>query len=92
MDEQKPEGKNVPCSALLGSAASQWEVRVAGPDDVIACATELEAHRMANATNKLYLADRLKNPDNEVLCVATVHERPNAQAHATPRHEVNHDE
>lgn len=52
-----------------------FEVRIAGPDDVIVFSDELEAHQRANEINKMYLQDRLKNPDEEVLCVATVHER-----------------
>ncbi len=54
-------------------AGAAFEVRIAGPDDVIQNADELEALRCANKVNIEYLADRLKNPDNEVLCVATVH-------------------
>lgn len=52
----------------------QFVVHVAGPDDVERFADELEAHRRANTINKTYLADRLENPDDEVLCVATVHD------------------
>ena len=47
-------------------------VHVAGPDDVMRFNDELVAHRHANEINKTYLADRLKNPNSEVLCVATV--------------------
>jgi hypothetical protein len=50
-----------------------FEVRIAGPDDVVSFADELAAHRHANEVNKVYLADLLANPGNEVLCVATVH-------------------
>jgi hypothetical protein len=45
----------------------RFEVRIAGPDDVIVFSDELEAHQRANEVNKQYLAD-------QVLCVATVHE------------------
>lgn len=51
----------------------EWEMRIAGPDDVLVFSDELEALQRANEVNKQYLADRLKHPDNEVLCVATVH-------------------
>ena len=51
----------------------RFTVHVAGPDDVVPFHDELEAHRYANSVNATYLADRLKNPENEVLCVATVH-------------------
>jgi len=50
-----------------------FEVHIAGPDDVIQFSDELAAYRHANAINKAYLADRAKNPDNEVLYIATVH-------------------
>ncbi|MEO6146542.1 MAG: hypothetical protein ABIT70_05715 [Sulfuriferula sp.] len=53
---------------------TMFELRIAGPDDVIVFSDELEAHQRANEVNKQYLADRLEHPDNEVLCVATVHE------------------
>ncbi len=53
-----------------------FEVRVAGPDDVVTYDDELVALRNANAINKQFLADCLKHPDpmDQVLCVATVHE------------------
>ena len=56
-------------------SGEKWagEVRIAGHDDVIPFTDELEAYRCANGINQIYLADRLKNPDREVLCVATVH-------------------
>ena len=52
-----------------------FEVRIAGPDDVIPFADELSALRHANEVNITYLADNLKYPDptDWVLCVATVH-------------------
>ena len=69
------------CYALCGPAGGatlaadkpRFTVHVAGPDDVVPFHDELEAHRYANSVNATYLADRLKNPENEVLCVATVH-------------------
>lgn len=51
-----------------------YEMRVAGPDDVIVFSDELEALQRANEVNKAYLTDRAANPDSEVLCVATVTE------------------
>lgn len=50
-----------------------WEVRVAGPDDLFPHGDELWALRHANAINRNFVADCLKNPDDIVLCVATVH-------------------
>jgi hypothetical protein len=69
------------CYALCGPAGGaclpidkpRFEVRVAGPDDVVPFSDELPALRHANLINQQYLADCLKNPGNEVLCVATVH-------------------
>ena len=52
----------------------EYELRIAGPDDVIVFSDELEAHQRANEINKQYLEDRAKHPTQEVLCVATVHE------------------
>lgn len=56
--------------------AMPFEVRIAGPDDVIPFADELDAHRRANIINQQHVADCLKNPAPEayVMCVATVHE------------------
>lgn len=51
----------------------QYELRIAGPDDVIVFTDEVEALYRANDVNIQYLADRLQNPDNEVMCIATVH-------------------
>lgn len=59
-----------------------YEVRVAGPDDVHKHDDELAALRQANAINATYLADRMAHPDDEVLCVAVVHEVPEAKASA----------
>ena len=50
-----------------------FELRVAGPDDVVTYDDELVALRNANAINKQYLADCAAHPGHEVLCVATVH-------------------
>jgi hypothetical protein len=69
------------CYALCGPAGGahlaadkpRFAVHIAGPDDVRKFHDELEAHRYANAVNATYLADRLKNPGDEILCVATVH-------------------
>lgn len=52
-----------------------YEVRVSGPDDVLEFDDELVALRQANGINKTYLQDRMRNPDSEVLCVATVHQK-----------------
>lgn len=52
----------------------QYEMRVAGPDDVVVFSDELEALQRANEVNKQYLQDRMTHPDSEVLCIATVHE------------------
>jgi len=52
---------------------SEWEVRIAGPDDVIVFSDEVEALRRANEVNIVYLADRLKHPNDEVMCIATAH-------------------
>lgn len=52
----------------------EYELRIAGPDDVIVFSDELEAHQMANEINKQYLERRMANPSRDVLCVATVHE------------------
>ena len=62
--------------AHLAADKPRFSVHVAGPDDVRHFRDELDAHRYANAVNATYLADRLKNPDDEVLCVATVHAVP----------------
>jgi hypothetical protein len=61
--------------------AELFEVRIAGPDDVITYDDELVALRNANAVNKQFLNDCLANPDDHVMCVATVHavEVPNAE-------------
>lgn len=69
------------CYALCGPAGGahlaadkpRFTVHVAGPDDVVPFHDELEAYRYANEVNAAYLADRLKHPDDWVLCVATVH-------------------
>lgn len=50
-----------------------FELRIAGPDDVVTYDNELVALRNANAINKQYLNDRAAHPEQEVLCVATVH-------------------
>lgn len=50
-----------------------FELRIAGPDDVVTYDDELVALRNANAINKQYLTDCAAHPGNEVLCVATVH-------------------
>lgn len=49
-----------------------YQVHIAGPDDIEEYKDELVALRVANDINKLYLQDREKNPDSEVLFVATV--------------------
>ena len=60
--------------ARIGGAELEYELRVAGPDDVIVFSYELEALQRANEINRQYLLDRLAHPGDEVLCVATVHE------------------
>lgn len=57
-----------------------FEMRISGPDEVLVFGDELEALRRANEVNKIYLADRAKNPNDEVLYVATVHEAVDADA------------
>lgn len=66
--------------------AELFEVRIAGPDNVITYDDELVALRTANAVNKRYLADCLAHPDAHVLCVATVHAvaTPNDASNRTP--------
>jgi len=54
--------------------SKEFELRIAGPDDVIVFRDELEALRVANQINKQYLDDREAHPNSEVMCVATVHE------------------
>ncbi len=56
------------------AAADSFQVRIAGPDDVVPFTDELAALRHANAVNQVFVADCLKNPDDHVLCVATVHD------------------
>lgn len=53
-------------------SGARWEVHVAGPDDIVAFPTEIDALRRANEVNKAYLTDRLAHPKDDVLCVATV--------------------
>jgi hypothetical protein len=62
--------------------SKSYEVRIAGPDDVIVFSDELEAHQRANDVNKQYVTDCLKHPDpnDHVLCVATVHEVDDTEA------------
>ena len=43
-------------------------------DEALETDDELHALRVANATNKTCLADRLAHPDDEVMCVAAVYE------------------
>jgi hypothetical protein len=57
-----------------GEVKMEYELRIAGPDDVIVFSDELEAHQLANEINKQYLLDRAAHPGQDVLCVATVHE------------------
>ena len=47
-------------------------LHIAGPDDVLEIADEVEALRQANEINKLYLQQRLKDGDNAPLLIATV--------------------
>ncbi len=66
-----------------------FELRIAGPDDVIVFSDELEALQRANEINKQYLQDRMAHPNSEVLCVATVNEieRHNAAHEPTANNE-----
>lgn len=65
-------GLGAEVGAPLPASAPTWRLHIAGPDDVHDYADELEALRAANAINQAYLADRARNPGNEVLFVATV--------------------
>ncbi|RZL05279.1 MAG: hypothetical protein EOP40_20585 [Rubrivivax sp.] len=65
-----------PAAAAAAAAAASFQVRIAGPDDVVPFTDELTALRHANAVNQVFVADCLKNPDDLVLCVATVHDAP----------------
>ena len=49
-----------------------YVLHIAGPDDVIEIADELEALNEANAINKLYLQQRKKDGDEAPLLIATV--------------------
>ena len=69
-----------------------WEMRIAGPDDVLVFSDELEALQRTNEVNKQYLADRLTHPDSEVLCVATVHRVDAQGARPAPVVPVRHDD
>lgn len=53
--------------------AKNWEVHLAGPDDLLAFATELEALRFCNKVNTAYVKDceRHPNPAEQVMAVAT---------------------
>jgi hypothetical protein len=77
-DQAQRAGFRPRCCGLLwrGGATKMktYEMHVAGPDDIIVFSYELEALQRANEVNKIYLADRAANPDNEVLCVAVVNE------------------
>ncbi|GAB4059135.1 hypothetical protein [Uliginosibacterium sediminicola] len=69
-DQSEPKH---PEAIKLTDESESFEVRIAGPDDVIVFSDEIEALRRANEVNKTYLEERLRNPESEVLCVATVH-------------------
>lgn len=60
-----------------------FELRVAGPDDVVTYDNEMAALRTANSINNQYVADCLAHPDREdwVFCVATVHEAEGSGSH-----------
>ncbi|HET8695002.1 MAG TPA: hypothetical protein VFM33_10080 [Aquabacterium sp.] len=57
---------------MMQASDGAWEVRISGPDDVLTLDAEIDALRQANEINKAFVADCLKNPDDHVLCVATV--------------------
>lgn len=63
-DQARDQGRTV---------RAKFEVRVFGPDDVHYFDDEVDALRAANAINKEYLADRLRHPNDEVMCVAAVY-------------------
>jgi len=54
--------------------STKWEVRIAGPDDVLTFDSEIEAHKFAkgiNATTEW--CNRGCSEDERVMCEATVH-------------------
>ena len=51
---------------------AQFILHIAGPDDVMEFADEIEALKEANAINKLYLQKLLEMGDNTPLLLATV--------------------
>jgi len=53
---------------------SNYLVHVAGPDDQLPFANELNAHRCANQINKTYLQQRLDYGNETPLLIATVSE------------------
>lgn len=62
---------------LINVPDAPYEVRVAGPDDVIPMPDEISALRYADSVNKAFLEYHLQNPGKEVILhIATVHARP----------------
>ena len=52
----------------------RWEVRIAGPDDVLTFDSEIEAHRYAKGINDVAAwANAPLHMEDRVLCHATVH-------------------
>lgn len=53
---------------------TKWEVRIAGPDDVLTFDSETEAHRYARGINGVAKqANAPLHASERVLCHATVH-------------------
>lgn len=53
---------------------SKWEVRIAGPDDVLTFDSVIEAHRYAQGINAVADHANARLPASKrVLCHATVH-------------------
>lgn len=56
------------------SERRKWEVRIAGPDDVLTFDSEIEAHRYAKGVNAVATwANRDLSEKDRVMCDATVH-------------------
>lgn len=54
--------------------SAKWEVRIAGPDDVLTFDSEIEAHKYAKGINAVAAwANRDLSEEDRVMCDATVH-------------------
>lgn len=54
--------------------STKWEVRIAGPDDVLTFDSEIEAHRYAKGINTVAAHANAGRPEEDrVKCEATVH-------------------